>query len=61
MRIETFEGEDGWRVRLMGDNGEIIATTEAYDSHFNAQRAQKSLEDPGLSRLICWIVGTLKT
>ena len=43
INVKVFEGEDGWRVRLIGDNGEIIATTEAYDSESNAERSAKSI------------------
>ena len=39
LHYELLEGKDGWRVRLRADNGEIIATTEAYDSKGNAQHA----------------------
>ena len=39
LHYELLEGADGWRVRLRADNGEIIATTEAYDSKGNAQHA----------------------
>ena len=48
MKVEVFEGKDGWRVRLVGDNGEIIATTEAYDSKSNANRAAEMIRDEAI-------------
>ena len=37
MRTEMFEGKDGWRWRLVGDNGEILSTSEAYASKQGAK------------------------
>jgi uncharacterized protein YegP (UPF0339 family) len=41
MKIETFEGKDGWRWRIKGDNNEILATSEAYYSKSDAERTVK--------------------
>jgi uncharacterized protein YegP (UPF0339 family) len=32
MHIELFQSKDGWRWRLMGRNGRILATSESYSS-----------------------------
>lgn len=39
MKIQLFKGRDGWRWRLKGRNGEIVATSEAYARKHNAIRA----------------------
>lgn len=36
---EVYEAEDGWRWRLKGLNGEIVAMGEAHTSRRDAQRA----------------------
>jgi uncharacterized protein YegP (UPF0339 family) len=41
MRVEIWQSRDGWRVRLIGGNGEIITTSEAYFSKWNAKRAAR--------------------
>ena len=38
MNVELFQGKDGWRWHLKAGNGEILATSEAYDSKSNAER-----------------------
>jgi len=43
MRIELFEGVDGWRWRLRADNGEILATSEAYSDKSAAVETVQSL------------------
>jgi uncharacterized protein YegP (UPF0339 family) len=50
LHYELLEGADGWRVRLRADNGEIIATTEAYDSKGNAQHAMDRLATATLAQ-----------
>lgn len=38
-RFEVFEDKKGkWRWRLVAGNGEIVASSEAYDSAHNARR-----------------------
>ena len=37
MNVELFKGGDGWRWRLRGVNGEILATSEAYSSKGKAE------------------------
>lgn len=39
MKVELFEGKDGWRWRKRASNGEIVSTSEAFDSKYNANRA----------------------
>jgi uncharacterized protein YegP (UPF0339 family) len=39
-RLWVYKGRDGWRWRLYGRNGRIVADgAEAYVSHRNAKRA----------------------
>ena len=35
--VELFEGDDGWRWRMQGHNGEILASSEAYSSKSEAR------------------------
>ena len=44
MKIELFEGKDGWRWRLRAANGEILATSEAYSSKDAAEETAEILE-----------------
>jgi uncharacterized protein YegP (UPF0339 family) len=58
MKIEVFEGEDGWRWRLRADNNEILATSEAYSDRYEARstalivaaRLALEVEEPFLSQ-----------
>lgn len=44
--IEIFQGENKeWYFRVKGKNGEIVATSEGYDSKGNAKRGINSLLD----------------
>ncbi len=44
MRLEVFQGLDGWRWRLRARNGKLIATSgEAFDSRGNARRAARRM------------------
>ena len=45
MNVETFEGKDGWRWRLVAVNGEILATSEAYASKDGAEDTAQMVED----------------
>lgn len=38
MYTELFQGEDGWRWRLKGDNHETLASSEVYFSKSDAKR-----------------------
>lgn len=50
MKIELFEDAGGcWRWRLVGGNGEILATSEAYAKKGNAKRTAKRLADAALA------------
>ena len=42
--IEIYETETGWRWRIKGNNGEIMATGEEYKTKFNVHRALGTLE-----------------
>ena len=42
--IEIYETETGWRWRIKGHNGEIMATGEEYKTKFNVHRALGTLE-----------------
>lgn len=42
MYIEIYK-RMGWRWRLVGKNGEILAHSEAYFSKWNAKRAAKKM------------------
>ena len=44
MRIETFEGKDGWRWRLRADNGEILSTSEAYYNKSGAEETARTVQ-----------------
>ena len=41
MNVELFKGSDGWRWRLVADQGEILATSEAYTRKTDARRTAK--------------------
>jgi len=41
--VELFEGDDGWRWRMRGRNGEILATSEAYSSEAKARETASAL------------------
>lgn len=46
MHVEKFKDADGgWRLRLKGANGEVIMSSEAYDSKSNCDRAASRLHD----------------
>ena len=43
-KVVVFQGEDGmWRYHAQSNNGEILFTSEAYDSKSNAERGAKAL------------------
>lgn len=42
--IEVFKGEDGWRYHVLGDNGEVMCTSEAYSDKSNAIRGAEDLK-----------------
>jgi uncharacterized protein YegP (UPF0339 family) len=45
VNVELFEGKDGWRWRLVADNGEKLATSEAYSSKGAAERTAQLVSD----------------
>lgn len=45
MNVELFKGGDGWRWRLRGVNGEILATSEAYSSKGKAESTAMMVHD----------------
>lgn len=44
-RYEVYRAADGWRWRLVGGNGRIVATGEAHPRKANALRAVRRLPD----------------
>jgi uncharacterized protein YegP (UPF0339 family) len=44
VRFEIYEASDGWRWRLVGTNGEIVAQGEAYSSESNVRRAIRRMK-----------------
>lgn len=44
--VELYESGDGWRFRIRGRNGEIIATGESYADRRNADAAVLALVGP---------------
>jgi uncharacterized protein YegP (UPF0339 family) len=42
-RAQVFKREDGWRFRIKGSNGEVIATGEAYKAKRDAIAAARAL------------------
>lgn len=46
MRFEIYQDERSlWRFRLVGNNNEIVAQSEAYKSKSNARRAVKRIKE----------------
>ena len=45
MKVKMFEGADGWRWHLVGDNGEILSTSEAYASRDSAERTATMVQE----------------
>jgi uncharacterized protein YegP (UPF0339 family) len=43
-RFEIYKARDGWRWRLRGANGEIIARGEAYSRKSNARRGIRAMK-----------------
>ena len=43
--LEPWEGEDGWRFRLMHRNGNIIAGSEAYSSKYAMRNTMYNLSE----------------
>ena len=41
MTVQIWKSHDGWRVRLVGANGERLTVSEAYYSKWNAKRAAR--------------------
>lgn len=41
--LSVFLGKDGWRVRMVAANGEIMLGSEAYASRANAVRAADNI------------------
>lgn len=41
--VHVFNGADGWRVRVVAANGEIMLGSEAYSTRSNAIRAADNL------------------
>ena len=41
--IEIYKSKDGWRWRVKGKNGEIVASGEAYSSRSSALRGVTTL------------------
>lgn len=41
--VHVFDGADGWRLRIVAANGEIMLGSEAYASRANAIRAADNL------------------
>jgi uncharacterized protein YegP (UPF0339 family) len=39
IKVQVFQGKDGWRVRLRSRNGEVLMTGESYKRKWNAMRA----------------------
>lgn len=44
MKVELFYGQDGWRWRIRAQNGEILATSEAYSSKSKALETAEMLD-----------------
>lgn len=42
--IEIYQTETGWRWRIKGNNGEIMATGEEYKTRYGVYRALGTLE-----------------
>jgi uncharacterized protein YegP (UPF0339 family) len=48
MKVRLYKSKDGWRIRLIGRNGEIMLSSEAYSSLTkSAQSARKIAEAIG--------------
>jgi uncharacterized protein YegP (UPF0339 family) len=45
VRVELFQGKDGWRWHLVAANGEILASSEGYSSKQAAERTAKLVSD----------------
>lgn len=43
--FEYYEAADGWRWRLLGLNGEIVAHGEAYTSEAHVLRGIRTVQD----------------
>lgn len=48
VKLVKHKGRQPWRLHLMADNGEELATSEGYYSRFNARRAAKK-NFPGIA------------
>jgi uncharacterized protein YegP (UPF0339 family) len=44
----VFQRDDGWRFRIKGANGEVIATGEAYKAKRDAIAAARALVPEGV-------------
>ena len=44
MTFRVYQSQDGWRWRLVGANGEIVAQGEAYTRKADALRAVRRLK-----------------
>jgi uncharacterized protein YegP (UPF0339 family) len=47
-RAQVFQRDDGWRFRIKGANGEVIATGEAYKAKRDAIAAARALVPEGV-------------
>ena len=47
-KIEVYQAADGWRFRVKGGNGEIIAVGEAYVRKEGADAAARALAPDGV-------------
>jgi uncharacterized protein YegP (UPF0339 family) len=47
-RAQVFQRSDGWRFRIKGANGEVLATGEAYKAKRDAVAAAKALVPAGV-------------
>lgn len=45
--VELFLSADGWRWRLVHQNGEILSTSEAYSSKDKAEQTATNLANAG--------------
>lgn len=41
VKLRKHDGRQPWRLHLVGDNGEELATSEGYATKWNAKRAAR--------------------
>jgi uncharacterized protein YegP (UPF0339 family) len=52
MFIELFRGKKGWKWRIKGRNGEIVAVAQKYVSRDSALRTSKRLKTVGIVTIV---------